>query len=96
MKLFIAALALTAASTAAIAESPGAAGPLNQRLAESTHTRAEVRQEYLEARAAGTTVRPGEGGTVPQAFTPERSRADVRMALLDHERPTRMQMRQRQ
>lgn len=95
MKLFIAALALAAGSTAAIAESPLAAGPVNQRLAESTHTRAEVRQEYLEARAAGETIRPGERGAVPEAFTPERSRAEVRMALLDRDFPTRKQLRQR-
>ena len=87
MKLFIAALALAAASTAAIAESPGAAGPLNQRLSESTHTRAEVRQEYLEARADGTSLRPGEQGQVQPAFVPGKSRAEVRAEVLGRRSP---------
>lgn len=77
-KTFIAALALATASLATHAESPGAAGPLNQHVTSSTVTRAAVAQELMAARAAGTLVRPGELGQVPPAFAPGRSRADAR------------------
>lgn len=81
-KTLIAALALTTASMAAFAESPGASGPLNQRVTGPTMTRAAVVQELMAARAAGTLPRPGELGQVPPAFVPEKSRAEVRNDLM--------------
>jgi len=82
MKTLITALALAAASVAAFAESPAAAGPLNQGVT-SQRTRDSVLQEFFAARAAGTLLRPGELGQVPPPFVSQRSREQVRAELFD-------------
>lgn len=81
MKTLITAITLVAASATALAESPAAAGPLNQTTPSLT-TRAAVLHELAAARANGTLIRPGELGQVPAPFISTRSRADVRAEAL--------------
>lgn len=81
MKTLITAVALVAACAAVMAETPGAAGPLNQRTT-SAKTRAAVLQEFAAARAAGTLIRAGELGQVPAPFVSTRNRAEVRAEWL--------------
>jgi hypothetical protein len=85
MKTLIIAIALAAASAAASAESPTAAGPVNQA-ATAVISRAAVLQELAAARAAGTLIRAGELGQVPVPFVSVRDPADVRSEMLQSRR----------
>lgn len=81
MKTRIIAVTLVVASAAAMAESPLAAGPVNQTTTSAT-TRAAVLNDVAAARADGTLLRAGEIGQAPAPFVSRRSRDEVRAELL--------------
>lgn len=69
-------LVLACAATGALAESPNAAGATTVQ-PTSALTRAEVVQQVLDARAAGTLLKAGELGQLSPAMISDKTRAQV-------------------
>jgi hypothetical protein len=81
MKTALSALVLAFAATGALAESPAAAGPTAAQ-PTSALTRAEVMQQVLDARSAGTLLKSGELGQVPAPMASAKTREQVRSEWL--------------
>lgn len=81
MKTARSTLVLALAATGALAESPEAAGPTAAQ-PTSAVIRAEVVRQVMEARAAGTLLRPGEVGQVVAPMISVKTREQVRAELL--------------
>jgi hypothetical protein len=85
MKTTFAALVFVFAATGALAETPNAGIPPVQPTA-STLTRAEVINEVLKVRAAGTLIAAGEIGQPPAPAVFSKTRDQVRAELLNTDR----------
>lgn len=77
MKIAISAIVLALSATAALAETPNAAG-YSAAQPTSALTRAEVVQQVLQARSAGTLLKAGEIGQATAPMQSLRSRERVR------------------
>lgn len=81
MKTTLTTLVLAFAATGALAESPGAAGPTSAQ-PTSALTRADVVQQVVQARAAGTLLEAGELGQAPAPMVSLKTRGQVLSELL--------------
>lgn len=81
MKTVLSTLVLAFAATGALAESPEAAGPTAAQPV-SALTRAEVVQQTMDTRAAGTLLTVGEVGQLPTPMVSVKTREQARSESL--------------
>ncbi len=81
MKIALSALVLAFAATGALADSPTPAGLITARPASGL-TRAEVIEQVMQARAAGTLPKAGDLDQVPAPMVSVRTREEVKSEVL--------------